>query len=62
MDVFTGQMTTAVLDDFKEGNICIANAPANMPKFYQPVNLTVNGYCKRYLKRMVIELSESAAR
>ena len=51
MDVFTGQMTTAVLDAFKEGNICIANVPANMLKFYQPVILTVSGYCKRFLER-----------
>ena len=48
MDVFTGQMTTAVLDAFKEGNICIANVPANMLKFYQPVILTVSGYCKDF--------------
>ena len=51
MDVLTGQMTTAVLDAFKEANICIVHFPANMKKFYQPLNLTVNGYCKRFLKR-----------
>ena len=51
MDVFTGQMTPAVLDAFKEENICIVNVPANMTKFYQPLDLTVNGYAKRFLKR-----------
>ena len=51
MDVFTGQMTTAVLEAFKEANVCIINVPANMTKFYQPLDLTVNGYAKRFLKR-----------
>ena len=51
MDVFTGQMTTAVLDAFKEADICIVN----MTKYYQPLDLTVNGYAKRYLKRKFIE-------
>ena len=35
MDVFTGQTTTAVLDAFKEADICIVNVPANMTKYYQ---------------------------
>ena len=51
MDVFTGQMTTAVLDVFKKANICTISVPANITKFYQPLDLTVNGYCKRFLKR-----------
>ena len=37
MDVFTGQMTTAVLDAFKEADICIVNVPANMTKYYTSV-------------------------
>ena len=49
IDVFTGQMTTTVLDAFKEANICIVNVPANMTNFYQPLSLTVNGCCKRFL-------------
>ena len=32
-------------------NICIVNVPANMTKFYQPLDLKVNGYAKRFLKR-----------
>ena len=55
MDVFTGQMTTAVLDAFKEAEISIVNVPANMTKYYQPLDLTVNGYAKRFLKRKFIE-------
>ena len=46
MDIFSVQMTAAVVDAFKEANICIVNVPANMTKFYQPLHLTVNGYCK----------------
>ena len=44
-------MTTAVLNAFKEANICIANVPANMAKFYQPLDLRVNGYWKQFFKR-----------
>ena len=46
MDVSTGQMTTVVL----ETDICIANVPANMTKFYQPLDLMVNGFAKRFIK------------
>ena len=46
MDVFTGQMTKDVLDSYKDANICIVNVPANMTKFFQPLDLTVNGYAK----------------
>ena len=48
-------MTTAVLDAFKEADVCIVNVPANMTKYYQPLDLTVNGYAKRYLKRKFVE-------
>lgn len=44
-------MTTVVLDAFKEANICIVNIPVNMTKNYQPLDLTINGYAKRFFKR-----------
>ena len=50
MDVFTGQMTTDVLDVITKNNICVVNVPANMTKFYQPLDLTVNGQAKRFFK------------
>ena len=50
MDVFTGQMTSAVMGAYEEANICIVNVPPNMTIYYQPLDLTVNGYAKRYLK------------
>ena len=50
MDVFTGQTTDAVVKQYQDNNILIVNVPANMIKYYQPLDLTVNGYCKRFLK------------
>ena len=43
-------MTTEVLDVITKNNIVVVNVPANMTKFYQPLDLTVNGHAKRFLK------------
>ena len=43
MDVFTGQTTSPVVESYKENNICIVKVPANMTKYYQPLDLTING-------------------
>ena len=51
MDVFKGQMTAPVLECLKENNVCFVNVPPNMTKYYQPLDLTVNGYAKRFMKR-----------
>ena len=50
MDVFTGQMTPHVIQHYAESNILMVNVPRNMTKYYQPLDLTVNGYSKRFLK------------
>ena len=50
MDVFKGQMTPQVIQHYTESNILIVNVPKNMTKYYQPLDLTVNGYSKRFLK------------
>ena len=50
MDVFTGQTTSPVVESYEENNICIVNVPANMTKYYQPLDFTVNGYAKRFMK------------
>ena len=55
MDVFTGQTTSPVVESYEENNICIVNVPANMTKYYQPLDLTVNGYAKRFLKKKINE-------
>ena len=62
MDVFTGQMTTEVLNAYEEANIVIINVPANMTKYYQPFDLTVNGYVKRFLKSKFTESYSSQVR
>ena len=51
MDLFTGQMTEDVVKQYQDNNILIVNVPRNMTKYYQPLDLTVNGYCKKFLKR-----------
>ena len=51
MDAFTGQMTEDVVKQYQDNNILIVNVPRNMTKYYQPLDLTVNGYCKKFLKR-----------
>lgn len=51
MDVFTGQMTATVLDLFREHNIEISCVPANMTHIFQPLDLTVNGFAKKFMKK-----------
>ena len=48
---FTGQMTTKVINGYEKANILIVNVPTNMTKYYQPLDLTVNGFAKSFLKR-----------
>ena len=50
MDIFTGQMTEDVVNQYQDNNILIVNVSRNMTKYYQPLDLTVNGYCKKFLK------------
>ena len=44
-------MTTFSLEALKEADLRIANVPANMTKFSQALDLTVNGYANRFFKR-----------
>lgn len=46
MDVFTGQMTNAVLKQSQDNNIFIINVARNMTKCHQPLDITVNEYYK----------------
>ena len=62
MDVFTGQMTAEVLNAYEEANILISKIPANMTKYYQPLDPTVNGYAKRFLKSKFTDWYSSQVR
>ena len=48
MDVFSGQITSVVLDSFKDNEIEIVCVPANMTYLLQPLDLTVIGYAKSF--------------
>ena len=51
MDVFTGQKTTKVMNILKDNKILVTNIPANMTRSYQPLDLTMNGYAKKFTSR-----------
>ena len=46
MDVFTRKMTVEVFAISGDDSILAKIVPANMTKFYQQLDLTVNGYAK----------------
>ena len=48
-------MTSEVLDSYKNHIICVINVPANMTKYYQSLDLTVNQEAKRFLKRKFVD-------
>ena len=50
MDVFRGQMTEEVLEKLKGNNIFLVRVPGNMTHIFQPLDLTVNGHFKQYMK------------
>lgn len=50
-DVFRGQVTDKVLKKFKENHIETVFVPANMTALFQPLDLTVNAYAKKFLKK-----------
>ena len=39
----------------KLGNICFATIPNNITRFFQPLDLTVNGHRKTYIKNKYAE-------
>ena len=49
-DVFRGQKAAKVSKKLASLNIAIVSVPANMIHFFQPLDLTINGEVKRYMK------------
>ena len=49
MHVFAGQTTRDVIDSYKK-NMCLVYVPANMIKYYQPLDLVDNRHARRYFK------------
>ena len=43
-------MTDPVIEKLKENNIKLTKIPANMANLFQPLDLTVNGSAKAFLK------------
>ena len=50
-DVFTGQMTTDVKEVIEKDNFIAVNVPANMTKYNQVLDLTVNKYAKAFTRK-----------
>lgn len=47
--VFTGQMTAEVKEVLRGNMVLVTNVPANMTRFYQPLDLTANGSAKQFI-------------
>ena len=55
MDVFKGQMTTPVLQKIASNNIQLVKVPPNLTHIYQPLDVTVNGAAKQFMKRKFVD-------
>ena len=56
LDVFKGQKTTAVTELIEENNCVVVYVPPIMTNYFQPLDLTVNGPGKQFLKTKFEEL------
>ena len=61
-DVFKGQMTEAVKQKLSSHNIELIAMPANMTHFFQPLDLTVNGSAKNYMRKQFIVYYSSSVK
>ena len=55
IDVFSAQMTKSVIDKMAENYIIFVKVPANMTRIFQPLDLTVNGSTKAFMKKRFTE-------
>ena len=59
-DVFSGQMTDSVMQKLKENFIKVVKVPENISNLFQPLDLTVNGSAKVFMKRKLTEWYSSS--
>lgn len=52
-DIFTGHMKSSLKDVIGKKNLIVVNAPENMTKYYQVLDLTVNNYAKASTRKKV---------
>ena len=61
-DVFKGQMTEKVKDRLAALNFELVPVPANMTHFFQPLDLTVNGSAKKFIRKQFTEYYAAAVK
>ena len=55
-NVFRGQIIDEVTLHLLQGNIYFVTVPNNMTHLFQPLDLTVNGHCKTFMKNRVCKM------
>ena len=55
LDVFRGQMTSELTNFLRNNNIFFVTVPNNMTHLFQPLNFTVDGCCKSFMKKKFAE-------
>lgn len=55
MDVFKGQMTDKVISFLNDNSVLHEKVPANMTHYFQPLDLTVNGASKQFMKKKFVD-------
>ena len=61
-DVFKGQMTDKVMEKLHSLNCEFVPVPANMTHIFQPLDLTVNGSSKNFMKKQFITYYSAAVK
>ncbi len=61
-DVFKGQVTEKVMEKLNSLNCEFVPVPANMTHFFQPLDLTVNGAVKNYMRKQFVTYYSDAVK